>query len=187
MSKPLDFAYFHSTTTFYTAPKSGHISKFINQHYIIGVLEKQMHNVIHVVEIGSVLFLVDFWSQFLITQHCHNTTTEVFLRHHCSTTTVNLPNSENSRLGRKRRKESKQIRIPKTVDFSGVALTTFKILSFSSPNARISAKSAKPSAQRGRKSRRPSKPTKSTVFRILTETNMNSMSTKSIKNEIGPN
>ena len=80
---------------------------------------------------------------------------------------LNLLNFENSRLGRKRLKESKQIRIPKTADFSRVALT----------NAKISGKSA----QGGRRFRRPSKPTKSTVFRILTETNMNSLSTKSTK------
>ena len=36
--------------------------------------------------------------------------------------------SENSRLGRKRRKESKKIRIPKTADFSRVTLATFKSL-----------------------------------------------------------
>ena len=52
-----------------------------------------------------------------------------------------MPNSKNSRLGRERRNKSKQIRIPKTPDFSGVALTTFKSLSFLSPNARISAMS----------------------------------------------
>ena len=53
-------------------------------------------------------------------------------------------------------------------------------------NARISAKSAKPAkpVQRGRMFRRPSKPAKSTVYRLLTETNMNS---KSTKNGIGPN
>ena len=53
---------------------------------------------------------------------------------------------------------------------------------------RVSAKSAKPSAQRDRTFTRPSKPAKSTVFRILTETNMNSKSFKtSTKNGIGPN
>ena len=56
-------------------------------------------------------------------------------------------------------KESKQIRIPKTADLSGVELTTFKSLGFLSSDARISAKSAKPSAQRGRRFRRPYKPT----------------------------
>ena len=58
-------------------------------------------------------------------------------------------------------------------------MTTFKRLGFLSPNARISAKSAKPFTQRGKRSRRPSKPAKSIVFRFLTERNMNSMSTKS--------
>ena len=48
---------------------------------------------------------------------------------------------------------------------------------------RVSAKSAKPSAQRGSIFRRPAKPAKSTAFRILTETNMNS---KSTRNGIGP-
>ena len=53
-------------------------------------------------------------------------------------------------------------------------------------NARISAKSAKSSAQRGRMFRRPSKPAKSTVFRIPTQKNTNSMSTKSTKTEVVP-
>ena len=40
----------------------------------------------------------------------------------------------------------------KTADFSGVALTTFKSLRFLWTNARIYAKSAKPSSQRGKSS-----------------------------------
>ena len=67
-----------------------------------------------------------------------------------------------------------------------MVLTTFKSLGFSSPNARISAKSVKPSAQRGRRFRRLSKPIKFTVFRIITETNIDSMSTKYTKNGVGP-
>ena len=70
-------------------------------------------------------------------------------------------------------------------DGSGVALTTFISLGFSSLNARISTKSAKPSAQSGRWLRWPSKPAKSTILRILTETN--SKSTKSTENGIGFN
>ena len=69
----------------------------------------------------------------------------------------------------------------------GVALTTFKDglnSRFLSQNARIPVKSARHSAQRGSRLRSPSYPAKSTVFKILTETNMNS---KSTKNGIGPN
>ena len=40
------------------------------------------------------------------------------------------------------------MRIPKTADFSGVALTTFKVWDFLSPNARISVKSAKTFTQK---------------------------------------
>ena len=65
-------------------------------------------------------------------------------------------------------------------------MTTFKSLGFLSLNARISAKLAKPFAQRCIRSRRPSKPGKSTIFRFLTETSVNSMSTKSTKSRIGP-
>ena len=65
-------------------------------------------------------------------------------------------------------------------------LKVASVLGFLWPNAKISVRSAKPSAQRGTRFRRPSKSAKSTVFRILIETNMNSNSTQSTKNGIGP-
>ena len=55
------------------------------------------------------------------------------------------------------------------------------ILGFLPPNSRGSAK---PSAQKGRRFRRPFKLPMSTVFRILTETNVNSTSIKSTKTEL---
>ena len=111
-------------------------------------------------------------------------------------------NSENGRLGWKRRGIPNKYEIRKwqmfwqgkwdrhpLVELPRRPLKVASILIFLSPNVRISEKSAKPFAQRGKKFRRPPKPAKSTVFEILSETNMNSKSTKNgiSLNQIHPN
>ena len=111
----------------------------------------------------------------------------------------NLPNSEKSKLGRKRRGESTQTSVPKTADVlagktesrrhSAVALTTLKSCldsEFFITKCENFCKVCETFYSKGQKVQKAFQTCRVYHFRILTETNKNSTSTKSTRNGIVP-